>query len=151
AKTARAEDPRRPLSLTPARRLNLDSLAIVNSGNFGRPDASVRGSRCQGVGWLVSILKCDKTESPPMFLKTAIFFCILGSLTVAVAQTRVADFKNAGQSSAAAQAVSAAPAARPDEVAALRDDIRKMRNLVQQMETNLSFVSDTQSPLKHQF
>ena len=86
-----------------------------------------------------------------MFSKTAIFFCILGSLTVAVAQTRVADFKNAGQSSAAAQAVSAAPAARPDEVAALRDDIRKMRNLVQQMETNLSFVSDTQSPLKHQF
>lgn len=34
---------------------------------------------------------------------------------------------------------------------ALRDDIRKMRVLVQQMEMNLAFVDTTQSPLKHQF
>ena|SRR5215813_10702471 len=84
-----------------------------------------------------------------MFSKTAILFCIFGGLTAA-AQTRVVDFHSAGPSSAA-QAATAAPAARPDDLAALRDDIRKMRGLVQQMETNLSFVSDTQSPLKHQF
>jgi hypothetical protein len=85
-----------------------------------------------------------------MFSKTAILFCILGSITIAAAQTRATDLNSAGQSSAA-PAASANPAARPDEVAALRDDIRKMSNLVQQMETNLTFVSDTQSPLKHQF
>jgi TolA-binding protein len=38
-----------------------------------------------------------------------------------------------------------------DEAKALEGDIRKMRSLVTQMETNLSFVDTTQSPLKHQF
>jgi len=34
---------------------------------------------------------------------------------------------------------------------ALRADIARMKNLVQQMEINLAFVDTTQSPLKHQF
>ena len=34
---------------------------------------------------------------------------------------------------------------------ALRADIARMKNLVQQMELNLAFVDTTQSPLKHQF
>lgn len=34
---------------------------------------------------------------------------------------------------------------------ALREDLARMRVLVQQMETNLAFVDTTQSPLKHQF
>jgi len=34
---------------------------------------------------------------------------------------------------------------------ALRDDLAKMKSLVQQMEQNLAFVDTTQSPLKHQF
>ena len=38
-----------------------------------------------------------------------------------------------------------------DEGRALQADIRKMRALVQQMETNLAFVDTTQTPLKHQF
>jgi hypothetical protein len=40
---------------------------------------------------------------------------------------------------------------RANDAQALRDDIRKMRALVGQMETNLAFVDTTQSPLKHQF
>ncbi|HEV7551602.1 MAG TPA: hypothetical protein VGP65_07970 [Candidatus Angelobacter sp.] len=40
---------------------------------------------------------------------------------------------------------------RANDAQALRDDIRKMRALVRQMETNLAFVDTTQSPLKHQF
>jgi hypothetical protein len=32
-----------------------------------------------------------------------------------------------------------------------REDLKKMRVLVNQMASNLAFVSDTQSPLKHQF
>jgi len=40
---------------------------------------------------------------------------------------------------------------RANDAQALRDDIRKMRALVRQMETNLAFVDNTQSPLKHQF
>lgn len=40
---------------------------------------------------------------------------------------------------------------RANDPQALRDDIRKMRALVGQMETNLAFVDNTQSPLKHQF
>jgi TolA-binding protein len=40
---------------------------------------------------------------------------------------------------------------RANDAQALRDDIRKMRALVGQMESNLAFVDTTQSPLKHQF
>lgn len=39
----------------------------------------------------------------------------------------------------------------PDDVEALREDVTRMKALVQQMETNLAFVDTTQSPLKHQF
>ncbi len=38
-----------------------------------------------------------------------------------------------------------------DENKAMQGDIRRMRALVHQMETNLAFVDTTQSPLKHQF
>jgi hypothetical protein len=79
-----------------------------------------------------------------MLLGKAIIFCALGSITVAAAQARTDKPPSAPQTSAAT-------AARSDEIAALRDDITKMRGLVQQMENNLTFVSDTQSPLKHQF
>jgi TolA-binding protein len=41
-------------------------------------------------------------------------------------------------------------APRGNEAQALRDDIKRMRALVGQMETNLAFVDTTQSPLKHQ-
>ncbi len=40
---------------------------------------------------------------------------------------------------------------KKDEQQALRDDIKRMRVLVQQMETNLAFVDSGQTPLKHQF
>jgi hypothetical protein len=40
---------------------------------------------------------------------------------------------------------------RGNDAQALRDDVKKMRALVRQMETNLAFVDTTQSPLKHQF
>ncbi|HKD82474.1 MAG TPA: hypothetical protein VKH81_22485 [Candidatus Angelobacter sp.] len=38
-----------------------------------------------------------------------------------------------------------------DEAKALENDIRRMRALVDQMQSNLAFVDNTQSPLKHQF
>jgi len=37
------------------------------------------------------------------------------------------------------------------DLQALRDDVQRMKVLVQQMESNLAFVDTTQSPLKHQF
>jgi hypothetical protein len=37
------------------------------------------------------------------------------------------------------------------DLQALRDDVQRMKALVQQMESNLAFVDTTQSPLKHQF
>ena len=38
-----------------------------------------------------------------------------------------------------------------EEVQALREDLDRMKALVQQMQSNLAFVDTTQSPLKHQF
>ena len=38
-----------------------------------------------------------------------------------------------------------------DDAKALEADVRRMRALVDQMQNNLAFVDNTQSPLKHQF
>jgi uncharacterized protein YlxW (UPF0749 family) len=38
-----------------------------------------------------------------------------------------------------------------EQVQSLREDLTRMKALVQQMETNLSFVDTSQTPLKHQF
>jgi hypothetical protein len=40
---------------------------------------------------------------------------------------------------------------RSEDLQALRQDIARMKVLVQQMQSNLAFVDTTQSPLKHQF
>jgi hypothetical protein len=37
------------------------------------------------------------------------------------------------------------------EIAAMKADLKQMRVILNQMANNLAFVSDTQSPLKHQF
>jgi hypothetical protein len=37
------------------------------------------------------------------------------------------------------------------EAQALTQDVARMRSLLQQMEVNLTFVTNTQNPLKHQF
>jgi hypothetical protein len=37
------------------------------------------------------------------------------------------------------------------DVQAMRQDVARMKALVQQMQTNLAFVDTSQSPLKHQF
>jgi hypothetical protein len=57
----------------------------------------------------------------------------------------------AAAASAAENAQLRQMAARSDDAQALRDDIKKMRSMMRQMETNLAFVDNTQSPLKHQF
>ena len=38
-----------------------------------------------------------------------------------------------------------------DDSRSTQDDLKKMRAIVAQMEANLAFVDNTQSPLKHQF
>ena len=40
---------------------------------------------------------------------------------------------------------------QPADLQALRQDIARMKVLLQQMQSNLAFVSSSQSPLKHQF
>ena len=53
-----------------------------------------------------------------------------------------------------AEAVVAPPAAHamdPQDAQALKADLNRMRSLLQQMETNMAFVQNTQTPLKHQF
>src|SRR5512143_1240792 len=42
-------------------------------------------------------------------------------------------------------------AVEKQEAQALTQDITRMKTLLQQMEVNLPFVTNTQSPLKHQF
>lgn len=65
----------------------------------------------------------------------------------AQAASSQAGMANSAESAQIRQMVSA----QGDEKQALREDLKKMRALVRQMETNLAFVDTTQSPLKHQF
>jgi len=77
------------------------------------------------------------------------------TLLGAVQQTPNSSSQAAGSQAGAANAAENAQIRqlgnnRGNDAQALRDDIRKMRALVRQMETNLAFVDTTQSPLKHQ-
>jgi hypothetical protein len=38
-----------------------------------------------------------------------------------------------------------------EDAQAVRDDLQRMKSLVQQMQTNLAYVTSIQGPLKHQF
>jgi TolA-binding protein len=91
-----------------------------------------------------------------MSLKPVLIILFFATLLGAVQQT-----PNSSSQATSTQAGAAAAAenaqilqlgnTRANDVQALREDIRKMRALVQQMDTNLAFVDTTQSPLKHQF
>ena len=94
-----------------------------------------------------------------MSLKKALFLSVFFSLIIplsAVQQTPNSSSQASNSQAGAANAAENAQIrqlgnARGNDAQALRDDIRKMRVLVRQMETNLAFVDNTQSPLKHQF
>jgi hypothetical protein len=58
---------------------------------------------------------------------------------------------SAGASSSEGQQRTQSATSRTDDVQALREDLTRMKALVQQMQTNLAFVDTSQSPLKHQF
>lgn len=78
------------------------------------------------------------------------------TLLGAVQQTPNSSSQAAGSQAGAANAAENAQIRqlennRGNEAQAQRDDIRKMRALVAQMQSNLAFVDNTQSPLKHQF
>ena len=94
-----------------------------------------------------------------MSLKSAmflfVFFCFIIPLS-AIQQTSNSSTQAAGSQAAAASVAENAQIrqlanTRANDAQALREDIRKMRALVGQMEANLAFVDSTQSPLKHQF
>ena len=82
-----------------------------------------------------------------------VFCCIvtLGALQQPTTMGSQAASSQAAAASTAENAQLRQMAARSDDAQALRDDIKKMRAMVRQMETNLAFVDNTQSPLKHQF
>jgi len=80
---------------------------------------------------------------------TAIMICAL-SCTVASGAVRRPVAQSAG-GTASHSSASEAQTAHQEDADSLRADLKKMRALVQQMETNLAFVDTTQTPLKHQF
>ncbi len=66
------------------------------------------------------------------------------------AECQKAPAKAVPKARAAAEAGKAAPMSA-EQVEALRADLKKMRVLLDQMETNLGFVGSGPTPLKHQF
>lgn len=94
-----------------------------------------------------------------MSLKKTIFLFVFFSFIIPVSAIQQSPNSSTQAASSQAGAASAAENAqirqlgnnRGNDAQALRDDIRKMRALVAQMQSNLAFVDSTQSPLKHQF
>jgi hypothetical protein len=93
-----------------------------------------------------------------MSLNSAIIFVLFCFIVPmgAIQQTQTVGSQAAGSQAGVARAAENAQirqmaGTRGDDAQALRDDLKKMRALVRQMETNLAFVDTTQSPLKHQF
>jgi hypothetical protein len=94
-----------------------------------------------------------------MSLKKAILLFVFFSFIIpvsAIQQTPNSSAQAAGSQAGAANAAENAQIRqlgnnRANDAQALRDDIKRMRAIVQQMESNLAFVDTTQSPLKHQF
>jgi hypothetical protein len=84
-----------------------------------------------------------------------IFLLVLCAVLLGAMQQPVPGSSNAGASQAEmanrAEGSQLHRFSAADEAKALQGDIRRMRALVQQMQTNLAFVDTTQSPLKHQF
>jgi TolA-binding protein len=94
-----------------------------------------------------------------MSLKKVIFLFVFISFIIPVSAIQQTPNSSTQAASSQAGAANAAENAqirqlantRANDAQALRDEIRKMRALVAQMQTNLAFVDTTQSPLKHQF
>jgi GTP1/Obg family GTP-binding protein len=77
---------------------------------------------------------------------------LLGAIQSTPNSTSQAASSQAGAANAAENAqIRQLANARANDAQASRDDIKRMRALVGQMESNLAFVDTTQSPLKHQF
>jgi|SRR6476661_5166628 hypothetical protein len=77
---------------------------------------------------------------------------LLGAVQTTPSGSSQASSSQAGAANAAENAqIRQLANARASDAQALRDDIKRMRALVGQMESNLAFVDTTQSPLKHQF
>jgi hypothetical protein len=88
--------------------------------------------------------------------KPVLIVLFFATLLGAVQQTPNSSSQAAGTQAGAANAAENAQIrqlgnTRANDAQAMRDDLKKMRALVHQMETNLAFVDTTQSPLKHQF
>jgi hypothetical protein len=85
----------------------------------------------------------------------AFSFVIFGSIVQlgAMQQTPVSSAQAAGSQASMANTAENAQIKRlaSDDARSTQDDLKKMRSIVAQMEANLAFVDNTQSPLKHQF
>ena len=85
-------------------------------------------------------------------LITLLFVTLMGAVQQTPNSSSQAASSQAGAANAAENAqIHQLSNTRANDAQALRDDTKRMRALVGQMETNLAFVDSTQSPLKHQF
>jgi len=127
-------------------------------GRRGRPVASSKLQPCQAAGYDYILRSFLLPREKIMALKKAIVLMVFSAIIPlsAVEQSPSPGAHAAGSQAGMANSAENAQirqlaSARGDETQALREDIKKMRALVRQMETNLAFVDTTQSPLKHQF
>lgn len=87
-------------------------------------------------------------------MRSVLLFLALVSCIVPASAARPQSGRISAAHAAAAQKTlqgSRGEAARGEDLQALRDDLTRMKALLQQMQSNLGFVDTTQSPLKHQF
>src|ERR1700761_8079699 len=90
-----------------------------------------------------------------MSFKTAIIFLLLFSFVIPFGAAQQTPNSSVQATASQANMANTAEKAQLKQLASdsqsTQDDLKKMRAIVAQMEANLAFVDNTQSPLKHQF
>jgi hypothetical protein len=84
---------------------------------------------------------------------TTLLIALLLGMTVAAQGNRSEEPRSSAKAPSAKNTAATpdAPAVHPEQWEAMQTDAKKMRVILNQMRTNLAFVQDTQTPLKHQF
>ena len=87
---------------------------------------------------------------------TAFFFLVLLVFIIPAGAVQQTTNESSQAASSQANTANAAEKAQLKQLSAenarsMQDDIKRMRAILQQMQSNLAFVDNTQSPLKHQF
>ena len=83
------------------------------------------------------------------WIRNSVLIALMAAVTAFPIALSAAQSPNPGES--VTNSTSSAPQSQNSDLEAMRADLKKMHVILNQMQTNLAFVTNTNDPLKHQF